>query len=289
MKIEIRNLTKRYTKDIYGIRDVSLTIEGGMFGLLGPNGAGKTTLMRILATLLNPTSGKGCIDGLDTAKDKDKIRSILGYLPQEFGFYPNLTAYETLDYLSLMTGMKDRREQIFETLKKVGLFEVRDRFVKTFSGGMKQRLGIAQAILHSPRLLIVDEPTAGLDPEERVRFRNFLSTFSMDTERLIIFSTHIVQDIEAICPNIAILHHGRLLFIGKTEEFLNAVKDKVWKMTIPINKLIDLEKDFPIISSLRREDNIEVKFLSKEPPDGAINAACNLEDAYIARLSEYGD
>lgn len=221
-KIEIKNLTKNYGQK-QALKNINLTIEKGMFGLLGRNGAGKTTLMRILAAILCKTEGEVIVYGTPIEKAK-KIRSITGYLPQEFSFYPNLTVYEALDYLGVLSGMKksERAERIPNLLKMVNLNGKKNTKIKALSGGMKRRLGIAQAILHQPKVLIVDEPTAGLDPEERVRFRKLLCDIAED--RIVILSTHIVEDIEKTCKNIAVLRDGEVIYNGTIDRFVEDEK-----------------------------------------------------------------
>ncbi len=218
MRIQIKNLSKIYPDGHKALDGLSLEIEPGMFGLLGPNGAGKTTLMRIMTLLQGASSGTICFDGYDITKDRKAIRSILGYLPQDFRFFEKLKMLEFLDYVSALAGLKGTRrrgEAVDEMLRKVGLFEVRDRWANKLSGGMKRRLGIAQAIIGSPKVIIVDEPTTGLDPEERIRFRNILSDVS-DRDVIIILSTHIVGDISSTCKKLALLNRGKLRFEGST-------------------------------------------------------------------------
>ena len=216
MKLHIKNLSKVYRNDKHALVDLSLALGNGMFGLLGPNGAGKTTLMKILATLLEPTSGEVCFDKLQLGPDNQEIRRLIGFLPQAYGLYPTLTAQETLLYMATLHGSHSRNDwqkRIEQLLAQVNLSEVADERTGGFSGGMKQRLGIAQALLNDPKLLIVDEPTAGLDPEERVRFRNLLGRLSKD--RIIILSTHIVADISSSCDDMALLDNGRIRFRGR--------------------------------------------------------------------------
>lgn len=230
MSIEIQNLTKYYGKK-QALSEVSLTISQGMFGLLGPNGAGKTTLMKILTTLLKKTDGEVKICGVPIEKSR-QIRSMTGYLPQDFSMYGNMNAYEALDYLAVLSGMSkaERKIKVPEMLEKVNLLEKRRTKVRSMSGGMKRRLGIAQAIIHDPKVIIVDEPTAGLDPEERVRFRNLLCEIAKD--RIVLLSTHIVGDIEATCENIAVLNQGKICFNGKVTELLSFVTGKVYSAEI---------------------------------------------------------
>jgi len=220
--IQIQALHKTYPKGKVALDDIELTIAPGVHGLLGPNGAGKTTLMRILATLLLPTGGQVEVFGLDLVKDRQAVRRVLGYLPQEFGFYPHLTATECLDYLALLSGINsatDRSQRIRYLLERVHLWHVQGEKVGTFSGGMKQRLGIAQLLLHDPRVIIVDEPTAGLDPHERVSFRNLIRELcESQQDRIVIISTHIVEDLEHLAPTITVMDRGRILFSGRSED-----------------------------------------------------------------------
>jgi ABC-2 type transport system ATP-binding protein len=230
----IENLSKNYKGNVQALRNVSLEIPTtGMFGLLGVNGAGKTTLMRILATLLRPTTGTARVAGYNVADSREKwaVKAMLGYLPQELGLYPDLTAREFLDYIAILKRMHDsqrRREQVAQLLTTVGLGEAADRKLKTFSGGMKRRVGIAQALLNDPRLLIVDEPTSGLDPQERVRLRNLLADLARD--RIVLLSTHIVEDIGQTCGDMAVLHQGRVLFRGAPGELIDRARGRVWQI-----------------------------------------------------------
>lgn len=229
MEIVINNLCKNYKKKA-ALKNVSVTIRSGMYGLLGPNGAGKTSLMRILATLLAPSGGEVIINGIPV-QDTGKIREIVGYLPQDFSFYKNMSVYGAMDYLGLLSDIPDkiRKERILTLLERVNLKEDAGTKVKALSGGMKRRLGIAQALLHNPQILIVDEPTAGLDPGERIRFHNLLCDFADD--RIVLLSTHIVSDIESTCDKVAVLNEGRLIFNGSTEELIQQTDGKVWPVT----------------------------------------------------------
>ncbi|PJB73415.1 MAG: ABC transporter ATP-binding protein, partial [Armatimonadetes bacterium CG_4_9_14_3_um_filter_58_7] len=233
LQIVIDHLVKTYEGGIRALDGVQMQIGDGVFGLLGPNGSGKTTLMRIIATLLEPTSGAVSIDGNDVRRRQSDVRKLLGYLPQEFGLYPSLTAWEFLDYMALLYNVEDTRQReriVNESLERTNLTHLRDRKVGTFSGGMKQRLGIAQAILNSPKLLIVDEPTSGLDPEERIRIRSLLAELGGD--RVIILSTHIVADIEAVADSIGVLHLGKVKFQGTPEELLRSIAGKTWQIEV---------------------------------------------------------
>ena len=286
MKLVIDGVSKQYAKKLWGLRDLRLELGPGVVGLLGPNGAGKSTLMRIIATVTRATEGRVLWNDRDLARSPDTLRAVLGYLPQDFGVYPHLTALEFLDYLAAVKGLNagSARQRIDELLAVVNLAEARDRSLGGFSGGMKQRVGIAQALLNDPEVLIVDEPTAGLDPEERARFRNLLSELS--GERIVIFSTHVVSDIEAIATDIAILSGGRLLAHGAPEDLLRAVEGKVWELVIPSAEMSAAKQKFLISTSVRRTDGVHVRIVAAERPgSGAMPAAPTLEDAYLQCIS----
>src|SRR5215217_3225724 len=237
MKLTIEGVGKRYKGDFWGLRNFSLELEAGVLGLLVPNGAGKSTLMRILATITRPTEGRVLWDGVDVVRSPDGLRAVLGYLPQDFGVYPNLNAVEFLEYMAAVKGLDGRaaRARIEELLALVNLTAARKRPLGGYSGGMRQRIGIAQALLNDPRLLIVDEPTVGLDPEERVRFRNLLS--DLGGERIVILSTHIVSDVEAVATGIALLAHGRLVAVATPEALLRAAEGCVWEVMVASESL----------------------------------------------------
>jgi len=283
MEISIQNLSKSYGKDSNALKSVSLTIGNGMFGLLGPNGAGKSTLMQILATLLPPTSGEVKFGDLRLGKDDQRIRGLLGYLPQEFGMYKKLTAYEYLDYVALMKGIKGsaaRKLQIQEMLERVNLTRVKNKRIGGFSGGMKQRVGIAQALLGDPQAIIVDEPTAGLDPEERLRFRNLLGEMSAD--KIVILSTHIVGDIESSCSRLAIMRKGSMLFHGTQEELLERATGSVWTVVVPEDRLGAVRSAHLVVSARRIHAGQEVRLISAERPFPEAEAVPpGLEDAYM--------
>ncbi len=276
--IEIENLSKTYRGGVKALSNLTLTVDTGMFGLVGPNGAGKTTLMRILAGLLRPSAGRVTAFGHDlgTYNGRHALKMNLGYLPQELGLYPNLTAYEFLDYMAILKGITDARErqrQTEELLEKVRLTAEAKRRLKTFSGGMKRRIGIAQALLGNPRLLIVDEPTAGLDPEERVRFRNLLADMAL--ERTIILSTHIVEDISQSCNDLAVMRGGTVIFRGAPADLIDRARGHVWTLTG--QRPAD---DLTVVSTLHLQHGVQYRVLGN-PGGGALPAEPTLEDGYM--------
>ncbi len=284
MKIEINGLNKIYPNGNHAIKDVNMTIESGMFGLLGPNGAGKSTLMRILVTLMKPSSGQVLVNGLDLMKDRKEIRSMLGYLPQDFRFFTKLKTYEFLDYAARLAGLtnsKIRKDTVEKMLEEVGLYEARNRYANNLSGGMKRRLGIAQALIGDPRLIIVDEPTTGLDPEERIRFRNLLTRVS-DKDVVIILSTHIVGDISSTCTDMALMNRGVLSYKGSPEKLIELAKENVWKITATETEYFEIQEKYPIISSIPSEEGWEVQVVTKEI-NGYLGERIepNLEHAYV--------
>ena len=282
MKLEIRGVSKQYDHKVWALRGLSLELGPGVLGLLGPNGAGKSTLMRILATISNPTEGQVLWNGADIGREPEALRGALGYLPQDFGVYPNLNAVEFLEYLAAVKGIPAdaARQRIDELLALVNLTDARKRPLGGFSGGMRQRVGIAQALLNDPKLLIVDEPTAGLDPEERVRFRNLLSELS--GERIVILSTHIVSDVEATATGIAILAHGRLAAHAAPEALLASLEGRVWEWVVPSAELPAARQKFLISTVNRRSDGVHARVVSREAPgSGAISVPPTLEDAYL--------
>jgi ABC-2 type transport system ATP-binding protein len=285
VKLEIQEVSKRYRRGVRALDKFSLELKPGVLGLLGPNGAGKTTLMSILATITKTTEGHVLWNGADVARDPDVLRSVLGYLPQDFGVYPNLSAAEFLQYLAAVKGLDaaTSARRIDELLELVNLTEVRKRPLGGFSGGMKQRVGIAQALLNDPQLLIVDEPTAGLDPEERVRFRNLLSDLS--GERIVILSTHIVSDVEATATDIALIAKGTLVAHATPEALLLQVEGKVWEWVVSSADLNAAKQKYLISSTTRRSDGVHVRVLGDAPPAGAKAVAPNLEDAYLYCLA----
>ncbi len=282
MRIEIEGVGKRYRGDAWALKDVSVTLEAGVIGLLGPNGAGKSTLMNILATITRPTTGRVLLDGVDTTQHPDVMRRKLGYLPQDFGVYPNLSAREFLAYLAAVKGVPARAAatRIDELLDLLNLSSASNRPLSGYSGGMRQRVGIAQALLNDPAVLIVDEPTVGLDPEERMRFRHLIADLSGD--RIVILSTHIVSDLEATASRIAVIEKGTLLSVATPEALMHAAEGKVWDWTVPVSQLADIRQRFQIASTLRRGDGIQVRVLSDiAPAPEAVSRAPVLEDAYL--------
>lgn len=284
--IEIQNLNKCYGRK-QALSDVTLRIGQGMFGLLGRNGAGKTTLMKTLATLLPKKSGSVTVCGIPVEREKE-IRKIIGYLPQEFSMYPSMSVREAMDYLAILSGLskRERKQRVEALIEKVNLAEHRDKKVKALSGGMKRRLGIAQALLNDPKVLIVDEPTAGLDPEERIRFRNLLSETA--GERIVILSTHIVGDIEAACEEIAILDSGRVLFRGTVEQLLKIAEGKVFTLETDRRHLPEWKKELCITGMHTQGGKVFLRFIAKSPLP--VGEACtpSLEDAYMLYLQENG-
>lgn len=289
LHIQIEGLTKRF-KDVTALDNVSLTIESGMFGLLGPNGAGKSTLMRILATILDPTEGKVTIGNYQLPRDKEPVRQMLGYLPQEFGLYRRMTGRQFLEYVAVLKGMVDRRERlrrVDELLELVNLKHAAHRRVRGYSGGMKQRLGIAQALLGDPKLLIVDEPAAGLDPEERIRFRNLLS--DLGRERVIILSTHIVADISGTCHRLAVLRQGRIAFHGSVHELTRRAKGHVWSVVVRESEYPAFEKNFRVVQTRATDQGLELRIVSPTNPGGRGRPAePTLEDAYVLLMGGAG-
>lgn len=283
--IYINNLSKLYGKK-KAIDNLTLTIEKGMFGLLGRNGAGKTTLMKVLTTIADFNEGDISICGIDIKKAKE-IRSITGYLPQDFMIYPNLTVYEAMNYLGAISGIskKDRKRLIPRLLEEVNLLEHERKKVKQLSGGMKQRLGIAQAIMSDPKVLIIDEPTAGLDPEERIRLRNLLCEIAND--RIVILSTHIVGDIEAICDQIAILDEGTLLYCGDIGAFAKKTDGKVYSMDVDNREVGHMKKEYIVTEVVKKGKVTNLRFITDKPvPSGSIIMESNVEDAYMYTMTK---
>jgi ABC-type multidrug transport system ATPase subunit len=286
VQLSIKDVTKQYRRGVLALRNFSLDLGPGVLGLLGPNGAGKSTLMSILATITRPTAGHVLWNGVDLAREPHALRRVLGYLPQDFGVYPNLNAVEFLEYLAAVKGLDGptARRRINELLELVNLTEARKRPLGGFSGGMRQRVGIAQALLNDPELLIVDEPTAGLDPEERVRFRNLLSELS--GQRIIILSTHIVSDVEATATDIALIAQGQLVAHASPEDLVAQVEGRVWEWVIPSTELTAARQRYLISSTAHRGDGVHVRVLGDQPSRAAIAVSANLEDAYLHCLTQ---
>lgn len=284
MKIQIDGLSKIYPNGKQALSDINLEIENGMFGLLGPNGAGKSSLMRILVTLMKPSSGKVTIDGYDLMKDRGEIRKMLGYLPQDFRFFSNLKTWEFLDYAAGLSGIQNKKERlkrVDEWLDKVGLFNARERKANQLSGGMKRRLGIAQALIGDPRIIIVDEPTTGLDPQERIRFRNILSELSQK-DLIIILSTHIVGDISSVCHDLVLLNNGMMQFNGPPEKLIDKVRGKAWQLQTSGTEYDLLKEKYPVISTIPTDDGWEIQFVGdKVDIKNAVEIEPNLEHAYV--------
>jgi len=286
MRLLVENLSKEYRGNVRALSEVHLALGPGVLGLLGPNGAGKSTLMRILATITQPSSGRVLWNDSEIARHPDPLRAVLGYLPQDFGVYPNLNALEFLEYLAAVKGIPARaaRNRIRELLELVNLTDAIKRPLGGYSGGMRQRIGIAQALLNDPQLLIVDEPTAGLDPEERVRFRNLLSELS--GERIIILSTHIVSDVEAVATSIAILVYGQLIAHDLPEALLASVSGKVWEVVVPSAELPALRQKHLVSSTAHRSDGVHARVVADAAPEGAARPLDpSLEDAYLSALT----
>ena len=287
MELRISNLSKTYANGVVALDNISLTIPAGMFGLLGPNGAGKSTLMRTLATLQECDSGSVFFGEYDVLDEKDEIRRLLGYLPQDFGLYPKVTAYELLDHFAVLKGLSNRarrREVVEGLLQQTNLYDVRHQRLGGFSGGMRQRFGIAQALLGDPRLIIVDEPTAGLDPQERVRFHNLLSDIGDD--RTVLLSTHIVSDVADLCANMAIINHGHVLLCGQTQQLIDDVSDKIWARFIDKRDLPAFQLRHPVISSRLLSGRTLIHVYSEDDPgDGFEEAIGDLEDVYFATIA----
>lgn len=288
MILRIENLNKQYANGVKALNDISLTIGKGMFGLLGPNGAGKSSLMRTLATLQEADSGSAFLGETDILHQKDAIRKVLGYLPQEFGVYPRTSAIDLLNHLAILKGFtsnSDRKEMVDYLLHKVNLYEHRKKAVSSYSGGMRQRFGIAQCLIGNPKLIIVDEPTAGLDPGERNRFYNILSEIGENV--IVILSTHIVQDVRELCTSMAIMDKGRVLFSGNTDDALREIKGKVWEKRTEKEQLENLQNSMKVISTKLVGGKPLVHVFSEENPgSGFISAEENLEDVFFAKLNE---
>jgi ABC-2 type transport system ATP-binding protein len=288
LALKITNLSKTYPNGVKALKNLSLTIGNNMFGLLGPNGAGKSTLMRTIATLQDPDSGEIFLDDINVLKEKNSVRQVLGYLPQEFGVYPKMNALDMLQHLAVMKGIAnsaERQEMIDALLHQTNLWEARKKALSTYSGGMKQRFGIAQALLANPKLIIVDEPTAGLDPAERNRFLNLLSSIGRNV--IVILSTHIVEDVRELCPRMAIISNGELLMEGSPAETLHALRGKIWSKVLSTDaELTALESAFHIVSTHLVGGLHEVRvFSDANPGEGFTPVDAGLEDVYFLNLS----
>ncbi len=287
MELQIEGLSKTYANGVKALDNVSLTIPQGMYGLLGPNGAGKSTLMRIVATLLEPDAGKVHLGELDVLREKESIRKILGYLPQDFGVYPRISALDMLDHLATLKGYvetKSRKELVDAMLHRVNLYAERKKALSGFSGGMRQRFGVAQALLGSPQLLIVDEPTAGLDPGERNRFYNLLAEIGESV--VVILSTHIVEDVMELCSRMAIIHKGRVLFQGSPSEGVQSLDGHIWKKSVNKPEVKDYEQRYRVISSKLIAGKPLLHIYSEQSPgDGFEPVKADLEDVFFSRTA----
>jgi ABC-2 type transport system ATP-binding protein len=288
MQLEISNLSKTYSNGVQALKDVTLTIPQGMYGLLGPNGAGKSSLMRTISTLQEADSGSIRLGDLDVLKEKEAVRRVLGYLPQEFGVYPKIPADTMLDHIASLKGIangKERKEVVEALLHKVNLWAARKKNLGTYSGGMKQRFGIAQALLGNPKLIIVDEPTAGLDPAERNRFHNLLSEIGENT--IVILSTHIVDDVSNLCSNMAIICLGEVMATGNPISIVEEMKGKIWEKTIDRHELEGYQKDLKVISTKLFAGRTLIHVFAEGQPDSSFVAKeADLEDVYFATISQ---
>lgn len=286
MQLSITNLNKTYSNGVQALKDVNITINQGMFGLLGPNGAGKSSLMRTIATLQEPDSGEIFLGDINVLTQKDEIRKTLGYLPQEFGVYPKVSALNLLNHIAVLKGItnsSERKNVVEALLQKTNLWEARKKNLGGYSGGMKQRFGIAQALLANPKLIIVDEPTAGLDPAERNRFLNLLSELGENT--VVILSTHIVEDVKELCSDMAVFNKGEVLFKGSPDEALNGIAGKVWTKRIKKDELSDYKNNFKVISEKLIAGNPVINVFADQNPDGTFNAIdADLEDVYFSKI-----
>ena len=284
--LSIHNIHKRFG-DVHALNNVSLDLEPGLFGLLGPNGAGKSTLMRTLATLQKPDEGQIFFDGQDIVTQPDAIRSQLGYLPQDFGVYPRMSALALLDHIAILKGVTnkgEREDQIMALLEKVNLITHRTASVATYSGGMRQRFGVAQALLGNPKILIVDEPTAGLDPFERQRFLDLLSEFGR--EKIILLSTHIVEDVRDLCPDMAIMGNGQIVVRGAPESLIDTIRGRVWRKSVDRDDLLTMKEEYKFLSSRHLKGGVQASVLADASPGtGFEQKEETLEDAYFAHLN----
>jgi ABC-type multidrug transport system ATPase subunit len=288
MDLQIKNLSKQYSNGVIALDQVSLTISTGMFGLLGPNGAGKSSLMRTLATLQEADSGSVFLGEIDVLNDKEAVRKVLGYLPQEFGVYPRTSAFDLLDHLALLKGFNNRNERkeiVNHLLNKTNLYELRKKSVSSFSGGMRQRFGIAQSLIGNPKLVIVDEPTAGLDPGERNRFYNILSEIGENI--IVILSTHIVQDVRELCTQMAIMDKGKVLFHGNPDDALSEIRGKVWEKSVEKSELTEYQSIYKIVSNKLVGGKPLIHVYSEDALNsGFQQAEETLEDVFFAKLNE---
>jgi ABC-2 type transport system ATP-binding protein len=287
MKLVINSLSKTYANGVHALKDVSLTLNNGMFGLLGPNGAGKSSLMRTIATLQEADKGSIFLDDLDVLKNKTEVRQLLGYLPQEFGVYPKISAERMLDHIAQLKGVgnnAERKDLVLQLLESVNLYRDRKKHLGTYSGGMKQRFGIAQALIGNPKLIIVDEPTAGLDPAERNRFYNLLSRLGENT--IVILSTHIVEDVSTLCSNFAIICQGEVLYSGDPESAVNELNEKIYSKVITQSELGFYKEDYQVISTQLKTGKLHIRIISDaEPGNGFISNTPNLEDVYFSNIA----
>ena len=287
MKLTISNLSKTYSNGLKALDNINMEIGNGMFGLLGPNGAGKSSLMRTIATLQEPDSGTVTLGDIDVIKQKEEVRKVLGYLPQDFGFYPKVTAIDMLNHFAILKGLdnaKERKEVCEALLNQTNLFEARKRNIGDYSGGMRQRFGIAQALLGNPKLVIVDEPTAGLDPMERNRFHNLLSEIGENI--IVILSTHIVDDVRNLCSNMVIMSQGKILLSGKPAQTIEDMKGKIWVKYIDKEELTAHKSLYKVISTKVAEGKIQIHVFNTLPPDASfVPVIADLEDVYFATIT----
>jgi ABC-type multidrug transport system ATPase subunit len=288
MQLVISNLSKTYNNGVKALNNINLTISKGMFGLLGPNGAGKSTLMRTISALQNADTGSIFLGDIDVINQKNELRKVLGYLPQDFGFYPKVSAISLLDHFAVLKGItnKTERKQIVDALlQQTNLYEVRKRNVSDYSGGMRQRFGIAQALLGNPKLIIVDEPTAGLDPQERNRFHNILS--EIGEQVIVILSTHIVDDVKTLCNQMVVMNRGTILLEGTPRQTVEAIQGKIWKATINKEELPNYKKEFNVISHYNNEGKMTVHvFADAQPSSSFVATEADLEDVYFSNIGK---
>lgn len=288
MNLIIRDLTKTYPNGVKALNQINLTLEKGMFGLLGPNGAGKSTLMRTIATLQDPDSGSIKLGDIDVVAEKQEVRKVLGYLPQDFGFYPKVSALDLLNHFAILKGISDKKERkeiVDALLQQTNLFEDRKRNVSEYSGGMRQRFGIAQALLGNPKLIIVDEPTAGLDPMERNRFHNILS--EIGEQVIVILSTHIVDDVRTLCNRMVVMNHGTILLEGTPAEAVASVQGRIWRKAVEKSELAEFRMRLPVISHHVSEGRMMIHVMSDDRPDDGFEAVdATLEDVYFSTITQ---